>query len=199
VRCYSKRYEVRSANLMRVLMVACLVLPAWAAETPTTYYITDQLAASLRAGAAKEQKAINWIKAGEPVQIMEKAPGTGFVRVRAESGPEGWIEADRIVTTPPSVARYADLERRFNAAVAELDNMKTSLPEREVLQRQSHDLQVRVVELETSLETLTEQNAVLERRFQSEVLYAGALIVIIGMVLGWAVSAMRGRRRDGWH
>ncbi len=186
------------ATLMRGLVFASLALPALAAEVPTTYYITDQLVASLRAGAAKEQKAINWLKAGEPVQIMEKAPGTGFVRVRAQSGPEGWIEADRIVTTPPSVARYADLEARFNAAIAELDNMKTSLPEREILQRQSHELQVRVVELETALETLSEQNAVLERRFQSEVLYAGALIVSIGMLIGWGISAMRGRRRDGW-
>ncbi len=194
MRCNGKRF----AMLMQGLVVASLALPVRAAEAPATYYITDQLVASLRAGAAKEQKAINWLKAGEPVQIMEKAPGTGFVRVRAESGPEGWIEADRIVTTPPSVARYADLEARFNAAVAELDSMKTSLPEREILQRQSHELQVRVVELETALETLSEQNAVLERRFQSEVLYAGALIVTIGMLIGWGISAMRGRRRDGW-
>ncbi|HEX4912262.1 MAG TPA: SH3 domain-containing protein, partial [Permianibacter sp.] len=70
--------------------VLICAMPLSAAET--TYYITDQLTASLRAGAAKEQKAINQIKAGEPVQIMEKAPGTGFVRVRAASGPEGWIE-----------------------------------------------------------------------------------------------------------
>lgn len=178
-------------------LLAC-AMPVAAAET-TTYYITDQLTASLRAGAAKEQKAINQIKAGEPVQIMEKAPGTGFVRVRAASGPEGWIEADRIVTVPPSVNRYAELESRFNAAVAELEGMKASLPEREVLQRQNHELQVRVVELENQLETLTEQNDVLERRFQSEVMYAGALIVLVGIVIGFGASAMRGRRRDGWH
>lgn len=170
-----------------------------AADAPPTYYITDQLTASLRAGAAKEQKAINQIRAGEPVQIMEKAPGTGFVRVRAVSGPEGWIEADRVVTVPPSVNRYAELESRFNAAVAELEGMKASLPEREILQRQNHELQVRVVELENQQETLAEQNAVLERRFQSEVLYAGALIVLVGVLIGWGAGAMRGRRRSGWH
>ncbi|NQD35428.1 TIGR04211 family SH3 domain-containing protein [Permianibacter sp. IMCC34836] len=187
-------------GLLMALSVASAVLAAEPAPTPTpSHYITDQLTASLRAGAAKEQKAINQIRAGEPVQIMEKAPGTGFVRVRAASGPEGWIEAERVVTTPPAVARFAELETRFNAAVSELEGMKASLPEREVLQRQSHELQVRVVELENQLETLTEQNAVLERRFQSEVMYAGALIVLVGLVLGWGVSAMRGRRRDGWH
>lgn len=170
-----------------------------AADAPATYYITDQLTASLRAGAAKEQKAINQIRAGEPVQIMEKAAGTGFVRVRAVSGPEGWIEADRVVTVPPSVNRYAELESRFNAAVAELEGMKASLPEREILQRQNHELQVRVVELENQQETLAEQNAVLERRFQSEVLYAGALIVLVGVLIGWGAGAMRGRRRSGWH
>ena len=186
-----------SGSSLALWWVLICAMPLAAAET--TYYITDQLTASLRAGAAKEQKAINQIKAGEPVQIMEKAPGTGFVRVRAASGPEGWIEADRIVTVPPSVNRYAELENRFNAAVAELEGMKASLPEREVLQRQNHELQVRVVELENQLETLTEQNDVLERRFQSEVMYAGALIVLVGVVLGFAASAMRGRRRDGWH
>ena len=188
---------LRTGCSLLLLALLAWSLPLAAAET--TYYITDQLTASLRAGAAKEQKAINQIKAGEPVQIMEKAPGTGFVRVRAASGPEGWIEADRLVTVPPSVTRYAELESRFNAAVAELEGMKASLPEREVLQRQNHEMQVRVVELENQLETLTEQNDVLERRFQSEVMYAGALIVLVGVLLGFGASAMRGRRRDGWH
>lgn len=180
-------------------LLLAMPLVATAADSQAQHYITDQLSAPLRAGAAKDQKAINQIKAGEAVQIMEKAPGTGFVRIRAASGPEGWIEADRVVTQPPSVNRYAELETRFNAAVSELEGMKASLPEREVLQRQTHELQVRVVELENRLETLTEQNAVLERRFQSEVMYAGALIVLVGMLLGWLVTAMRGRRRDGWH
>jgi len=189
----------RILHRFAVLMAACVASPLWAAEVAPSQYITDQLTAPLRAGAAKEQKAINQIKAGEPVQIMEKAPGTGFVRVRAGSGLEGWIEAERVVTQQPAVARYAELETRFNAAVAELEGMKASLPEREILQRQSHELQVRVVELETQFEALTEQNAVLERRFQSEVMYAGALVVLVGLALGWLVSAMRGRRRDGWH
>lgn len=190
---------VAARRLTCVLVALVWSLTLRAGEAPATLYITDQLTASLRAGAAKEQKAINQIKAGEPVQIMEKAPGTGFVRVRALSGPEGWIEADRVVNVPPSVNRYAELESRFNAAVAELEGMKASLPEREILQRQNHELQVRVVELENRLETFAEQNAVLERRFQSEVMYAGALIVLVGLLLGWGLSAMRGRRRSGWH
>ena len=56
-----------------------------------------------------------------------------------------------------------------------------------------------MVELENQQETLAEQNAVLERRFQSEVLYAGALIVLVGVLIGWGAGAMRGRRRSGWH
>lgn len=161
-------------------------------------YISDQLTAPLRAGAAREQKIINQVKAGEQVEIMERATGTGFVRIRAASGPEGWIEADRVVNVQPALNRYAELQARFDAAVAELEDTRSALPDREALERRNHDLQVRVVQMENEVEALKQQNAKLSERFDSEVMYAGALIVLGGALLGFILGAMRNRRRDGW-
>lgn len=161
-------------------------------------YISDQLTAPLRAGAAREQKIINQVKAGEQVEIMERATGTGFVRIRAASGPEGWIEADRVVNVQPALNRYAELQARFDAAVAELEDTRSALPDREALERRNHDLQVRVVQMENEVEALKQQNAKISERFDSEVMYAGALIVLGGALLGFILGAMRNRRRDGW-
>lgn len=182
--------------MIKILIVALLTTAAWAGEPTATHYVSDQLLLGLRAGAAKEQKIINYVKAGEIVQILDRAPGTGFVRVRAQSGPEGWVEAEKIVTTPPAVLRFSELQAQYDAATRELDDLKTSTPERDALEQQVQALQHQVVELENQNEKLTQSNALLEKRFQSEVMYAGAAIVLFGMFLGWVMTAVKSRRRD---
>jgi len=183
--------------MTKFLLLAFAASTALAAETaPTSHYISDQLLLGLRAGAAKEQKFINYVKAGEIVQILDRAPGTGFVRVRADSGPEGWVEADKVVNTPPAVLRYAELQSKYDSVSRELDDLKTSTPERDELLHQVEALQHQVVELENNNEKLTQSNALLERRFQSEVMYAGAAIILFGMFIGWLLTAVKSRRRD---
>src|SRR5262245_23553725 len=121
-------------TMTKYLLLLITAVSAWAAETTTpTYYVSDQLLLGLRAGAAKEQKIINYVKAGEIVQILDRAPGTGFVRIRADSGPEGWVEADKVVNAPPAVLRFADLQTRYDAASRELEDLKVSTPERDEL------------------------------------------------------------------
>lgn len=188
-------------GLMAMLLwsVAGLAVAAESEKEQQTFYISDQLTAPLRSGAAREQKIVNQLKAGEVVTVLEKAPGTGFLRVRSATGIEGWIEAERVVTEPPALVRYNALKRDFDAAAGELEWIKNNAPSQEQLQQQAHELQVRVVELENQIEVLTQQNSRLEERFQSEVLYAGALVMLAGLVLGWLVSAIKGKRRDGWH
>ncbi|QGX40241.1 TIGR04211 family SH3 domain-containing protein [Permianibacter aggregans] len=184
---------------MLLWSAAGLAMAAEAEKAQETFYISDQLTAPLRSGAAREQKIVNQLKAGEVVTVLEKAPGTGFLRVRSASGIEGWIEAERVVTEPPALVRFNALKRDFDAAAGELEWIKNNAPSQEQLQQQAHELQVRVVELENQIEVLTQQNSRLEERFQSEVLYAGALVMLAGLVLGWLVSAIKGKRRDGWH
>lgn len=169
------------------------------AAAETTYFISDQLTAPLRSGAAREQKIINQLKAGEVVTVLERAPGTSFLRVRSGTGIEGWIEAERVVTEPPALVRFNALKRDFDTVAAELEWIKNNAPSQEQLQQQAHELQVRVVELENQIELLSQKNTRLEDRFQSEVLYAGALVMLAGLILGWLVSAIKGKRRDGWH
>lgn len=183
--------------MTKPLLLLLVTLSALAAETPTPIlYVSDQLLLGLRAGAAKEQKIINYVKAGETVQILDRAPGTGFVRIRASSGPEGWVEVDKVVNAPPAVLRYAELESKYEQVTRELDDLKVSTPERDELIKQVERLQHQVLELENQNEKLNQSNALLERRFQSEVMYAGAVIVVIGMLLGWMMTAMKSRRRD---
>ncbi len=183
--------------MTKSLWLLLLSTSLWAADVPApTYYVSDQLLLGLRAGAAKEQKIINYAKAGEIVQILDRAPGTGFVRIRAASGPEGWVEADKVVNAPPAVLRFAELQAKYETVTRELDDLKVSTPERDELLKQVETLQHQVLELENQNEKLTQSNALLERRFQSEVMYAGALIVLVGMVLGWILTAMKSRRRD---
>lgn len=186
--------------MTKYLLLSLLMLSAQAADNatspPATQYISDQLLLGLRAGAAKEQKIINYVKAGEIVQILDRAPGTGFVRVRAQSGPEGWVEADKVVNVQPAVLRYGELQAKYDITLRELDDLKTSTPERDDLQKQLESLQHQVVELENQNEKLTQSNALLEKRFQSEIMYAGAAIVLFGIFLGWFMTAVKTRRRD---
>lgn len=173
--------------------------PAATPASAPLQYITDRLNTGLRAGAAKEQKVINTINAGEAVTVLDRAPGTGFVRVRAQSGPEGWVEADKVVANAPAVTRYADLDQRYQIVKRELEELNAATPEREALQQKMDVMQKQVVELENQNDKLVQQNALLEHRFQSEVMYSGAFIVLIGLALGWIIGAFKNRRRDAWH
>jgi SH3 domain protein len=172
--------------------------PASVPAAAPVHYISDRLTAPIRYGAAREQKIINQLKAGEQVSILERAPGTAFLRVRSASGQEGWIEAERVVNEPPALVLYQQLKKEFDAAVAELQWLKTNTPSQEQLQQQAHELQVRVVTLENEIERLTQTNRRLEERTQTEVMYAGALVMLVGLVIGWIVASLKGARRGSW-
>lgn len=172
--------------------------PAPENVTETVYYISDKLTAPIRYGAAKEQKIVNQLKAGEIVTILERAPSTSFLRVRSVSGAEGWVEAERVVNEPPALVRYQALKKQFDEASAELEWIKTNTPSQEQLSQQASALQVRVLELENQIEFLSQTNARLEDRFQSEIFYAGALVMLVGLVLGWVATSLKGNRRGSW-
>ena len=171
-------------------------VPESAAET--IYYISDKLTAPIRYGAAKEQKIVNQLKAGEIVTILERAPSTSFLRVRSVSGAEGWVEAERVVNEPPALVRYQALKKQFDEAAAELEWIKTNTPSQEQLSQQASVLQVRVLELENQIEFLSQTNARLEDRFQSEIFYAGSLVMLVGLALGWVATSLKGNRRGSW-
>lgn len=191
----------QALGILFVVHAAVAAEPAATTPTPTpmpTHYISDQLSVGLRAGAAKDQKVINNAQAGEPVQILDKAPGTGFLRVRAASGPEGWIEADKVVTTAPAVARFSELQKKYDASARELDDMKLTMQDRSSLQERVDVLQRQVVELENQNEKLNQENVMLQHRDRGDWMWTGGMIVGVGVLLGWLLGSVRKRSQNGW-
>ena len=67
-----------------------------------------------------------------------------------------------------------------------------------ILDRQNRQLQEANVTLEKDLQRLNQENHSLKDRSQREWFIAGALVLFGGMILGFIIPKLRGRKRSSW-
>ncbi len=67
-----------------------------------------------------------------------------------------------------------------------------------ILDKQNRQLQTKNVALEKDLQRLNQENHSLKDRSQREWFIAGALVLFGGMILGFIIPKLRGRKRSSW-
>ena len=67
-----------------------------------------------------------------------------------------------------------------------------------MLDKQNRELQQKNVTLEKDLQRLNQENYSLKDRSQREWFIAGALVLFGGMILGFIIPKLRGRKRSSW-
>jgi SH3 domain protein len=105
----------QSMNLKLIifaLMLFHFTLPA-GIICAETQYVSDQLIITLREGQGKEYKIIEMLKAGTPLQIIEE--GEQYLKVRTESGSEGWVLKQYVTRETPKREIIAGLEKKIDA------------------------------------------------------------------------------------
>jgi len=94
--------------------------PLWAEEAPVQQenvkYVSDMLYIDVRAAATPQADKIEVIPSGTRLVVLQEGP-SDFVRVRLESGTEGWVQG-RYLTADP-IART-----RVDASQAKLDSLQ---------------------------------------------------------------------------
>ena len=169
--------------LVLVVLVALappLVPQARAAEY---MYVSDQLRITLRTGQGNEHRILKTLASGEKVEILETTD-TGYARVRAADGTEGWVRTQYLIDEPiardqlaAAQARLAKVEENLQKLRARLAGLKKEkrelLATRDRLQGElaalkkelAHLKEVsgRPIELDNENRLLRERNVALEQ------------------------------------
>ena len=126
------------------LCLFCLAAaPAWA---QSKMYVTDQLQVTVRSGPSVENKVIHVVNSGEQVDILS-AVNDGWVKVRAESGKEGWMIARYLQEDTPALIKMKKLDPENKTLLARMEELTQSNRE---LEQSLSQAQGRVAELESA-------------------------------------------------
>lgn len=163
---------------MRTRLLGLMLALLATAATGQTRYVSDQLVITLRSGASTNNSILENLVSGDSVEILEVVEDSGYARVRAESGTEGWVlsqylsdrpvAADRLVIAERDIAetevRIATLEGSLAATTAELEvNMRRLAEAEEANSTLTADL-ADIREVSENVLGIREQNESLRRR-----------------------------------
>jgi SH3 domain protein len=148
-------------------------------------FVGGDLRAPVRSGPGNEFRILETLKAGEPLQVLER--DEGWVRVRTPSGKQGWMADIVVVGEAPPLARLAQLE----AEAEKLRSETTSLREENTrLASAKQEFDQRAAQLDR----LEEENRALKAGARWPEWITGAALLGIGMATGAALTRTGGRR-----
>jgi SH3 domain protein len=110
-----------------VIMFAFLFIPTIAAAE--TAYVSDQLVITLRRGKSTEYQILKTLKTGTPMEVLEKTEGDNYVKVRLESGEEGYVLAQYLTDETPKSVIISRLEKQVEKIREQLAQAKAKLAE----------------------------------------------------------------------
>jgi len=84
-----------------------------AALADNTRYITDQLEITLRSGESTKHQILKMLDSGTAVEVLETNTESGYSRIRAPGGSEGWVITRYLENIPSARVRLADAEKKL--------------------------------------------------------------------------------------
>jgi len=119
---------MRFSQKLFLLLLVFLIIPAVAAAE--TAYVSDQLVITLRRGKSTEHKILQTLKTGTPVEVLERGEeGDKYVKVRAQSGEEGYVLGQYLTNETPKSIIIARLEKQVANLREQLAQAKASRAE----------------------------------------------------------------------
>jgi SH3 domain protein len=118
---------MRFSRKIIVFAFTSLFIPAVAAAE--TVYVTDQLTVNLRRGNSTEFKILKMVKTGTPLEVLERAAGDNYVKVRLEGGEEGYVLAQHLTDEIPKHIVISRLEKQVEKIKEQLAQAKAKLAE----------------------------------------------------------------------
>lgn len=199
----------------KLLLLLCSLF--WVSQaSAATRYISDDVYAFLHAGPSNQYRIIGSIKAGEPVDFLDRNADTEYVQIRDADGRTGWMDGQFLQTDASFRSRLPVLEKELSDIRAQLASVderhaqdvadKLSLIERQ--QQELSVLTARLDELGSSHARLTSENQRLsslmddkEHQMRLDWLVHGGLVAGIGALVGLVLPMLplrRRKRQDRW-
>ena len=101
---------MRSSQKLIACLFIFLCIPTIAAAE--TMYVSDQLLITLRRGKSTEHKILKTLKTGAPLEILERVEGDEYVKVRLQSGEEGYVLSQYLTSDTPKPILISRLKKK---------------------------------------------------------------------------------------
>ena len=141
----------------------CLLLLVASAATAQTRYVSDRLEITLRTGTSTQHSIIRMLPSGARLEVLETDAASGYSRVRAADGTEGWVLTRYLMDQPAARDRLASAQQRLeslNARVAELTaELEVLRGERSLLETERSGLEAELAELRLELDQIRRVSA----------------------------------------
>jgi len=196
-----KRLSTRRALLLSIAFTTALI--GGAVEAANTVYVTDELRLGLYDNEQTNGRPFETLLSGAKLDVLERALMS--IRVRTESGSEGWVKLGYVVETEPARRRVEFLELALQKLAGELESSKAELASSaQVTDRLEAELRD-ARERNANLPALEAQNARLRGSLDALensvplnwLLAAAAITLILGFVIGYWWLDRRVRRQFG--
>lgn len=169
--------------------------------------MTDQLRLGVHASSDTSDRPFTNISSGDRVQILEETQY--YVRVKIPDGREGWVKKNYLLEDKPAVIILAEIEKQRDAAIAELETLKSSLSDRESrvteIEKQIIAREEQTIAEQEELGQLREERLELQSKLDSysfavpgNLFFAAAVAsLVLGCLIAWWWFDFRSRSRHG--
>jgi SH3 domain protein len=118
---------MRFSQKIIVFLFAILFIHTVAAAE--TLYVSDQLLITFRQGKSTEHKILKTLKTGTPLEILEREEGDNYVKVRLQSGEEGYVLIQYLTNDTPKLILVSRLEKQLEKTRQQLAQAKAKRAE----------------------------------------------------------------------
>lgn len=174
-------------------------LPTVEAAASDTY-VTEDIGIVMRSGPTNKYRVIGRVTAGDKVVVLATDADNKRTQITDSTGATGWVASEYIVTTTSDKALLQQALSANQQLQQQLQTAKQQVSDKEGIIVLNDQLQQQVSQLENEVSTLSQQADLQKNRFRSDMFYAGAVTVLISMLIAWFLTRLvfMKQKRSGW-
>ena len=187
---------------MKLLLSFLLILISTGSIAETSY-ISDSLTVFIRTGPSHQFRIVGTLTAGQAVEVLSIDEVEKSTQIRLSSGREVWVDTKHLMLDKPSNLLVqelkSELESLKNNSNQHISNLQQDLVQARDVASRSQALQQQVTQLEYDKELLEQKNQTLSERSRYDLLTAGGVVALAGLLLGLILPQfIRRKRKDVW-
>jgi SH3 domain protein len=167
-------------------------------------FVVDSLSTALRSGPGNEYRTISTVRAGETVTFIGDNPANGFVKIRDNSGTEGWLSGEYITYNASPKANLEALKQQLSQQemiAAQFEQERQTFSQQLTQAQTERDDAVKAAELaKQTVAQLTARLAEENPELLHNKMVIGGGLIAAGILFGLILPAVmpRRRRNDRW-
>lgn len=163
-------------------------------------YVSDSLTVFVRTGPSHQFRIVGTLSAGDAVEVIADDVENKATHIRLPTGREVWVDTEQLMSDKPVKLLLdevnAELSQLKHSSNQQISELQQNLIQARDLASRSQALQQQVTQLEYDKELLEQKNQTLSERSRYDLLTAGGIVALAGLLLGLVLPRFIRRRRD---